>query len=86
MNHTISRRNFLKLGLLAAALPLPAFSGQLLAAPERRLGFNNLHTGEKFDLPYWIQGDYVPEALAEINRVLRDHRTDQVAAIDTDLL
>ncbi|MDQ1316097.1 MAG: hypothetical protein QG662_2206, partial [Pseudomonadota bacterium] len=41
---------------------------------------------EKFDLPYWIQGDYVPEALAEINRVLRDHRTDQVAAIDTDLL
>jgi uncharacterized protein YcbK (DUF882 family) len=53
---------------------------------ERRLGFNNLHTGEVLDQPYWIQGDYVPETLAAINRVLRDHRTNEVAAIDTGLL
>lgn len=86
MKHTISRRKFLKLGMLAAALPVPAFASQGLSAPERRLGFLNLHTGEKADLPYWIQGDYVPESLAEINRVLRDHRTGQVAAIDTQLL
>lgn len=86
MKHTISRRKFLKLGMLAAALPLPAFASQGLSVAERRLGFNNLHTGEKLDLPYWIEGDYVPETLTEINRVLRDHRTDQVAAIDTDLL
>lgn len=86
MKPPLSRRNFLKLGLLAAALPLPAFAGQRLAAGERRLGFNNLHTGETLDLPYWIEGEYVPETLAQINRVLRDHRTDQVAAIDTDLL
>jgi uncharacterized protein YcbK (DUF882 family) len=33
-----------------------------------------------------VQGDYVPESLAEINHVLRDYRTDQVAAIDTRLL
>lgn len=86
MKHTISRRKFLKLGMLAAALPLPAFASQGLSAAERRLGFSNLHTGEKLDLPYWIQGNYVPESLEEINRVLRDHRTDQVAAIDTGLL
>ncbi|MDO9219473.1 MAG: DUF882 domain-containing protein, partial [Thiobacillus sp.] len=86
MKHTINRRNFLKLGMLAAVLPLPAFASQRLPLSERRLGFNNLHTGEKLDLPYWIEGAYVPETLAEINRVLRDHRTGQVAAIDTGLL
>lgn len=87
MKHTISRRKFLKLGMLAAAvLPGSAFASQGLSAPERRLGFLNLHTGEKADLPYWIEGDYVPDSLAEINRVLRDHRTGQVAAIDTGLL
>ena len=87
MKHTISRRRFLKLGMLAAAvLPGSAFASQGLSAPERRLGFLNLHTGEKADLPYWIEGDYVPDSLAEINRVLRDHRTGEVAAIDTGLL
>ena len=86
MNPPLNRRSFLKLGLLAAALPLPAFASRGLLMPERRLNFNNLHTGETLNLPYWIEGDYVAESLAEINRVLRDHRTDQIAAIDTDLL
>jgi uncharacterized protein YcbK (DUF882 family) len=86
LKHSLNRRSFLKLGLLAAALPLPASASAWLAAPERRLSFHNLHTGENVDLPYWVQGDYVPESLAEINHVLRDHRTDQVAAIDTRLL
>ena len=86
MKQPLNRRNFLKLGLLAAALPLPAFASQGLVSPERRLSFNNLHTGETLDRPYWIEGEYVAETLAEINRVLRDHRTDQVAAIDTGLL
>lgn len=84
MKPTLSRRQFLRLGMLAATLPLPAFASRETA--ERRLGFLNLHTGEKLDLPYWIEGDYVPESLAEINRVLRDHRTGAVAAIDVQLL
>ena len=85
MKHTFNRRSFLKLGLLAPVLPLPAFAGQL-SSGERRLSLHNLHTGEKLDRPYWIEGDYVAESLADINRVLRDHRTDQVAAIDPQLL
>jgi len=86
LKHTLNRRKFLKLGMLAAALPLPAFASRGPSVAERRLSFDNLHTGEKLDLPYWIEGDYVPETLAEINHVLRDHRTGQVAAIDTGLL
>lgn len=84
MKPTLSRRRFLRLGMLAAALPLPAFASR--EAAERRLAFLNLHTGEKLDLPYWIEGDYLPASLAEINRVLRDHRTGAVAAIDIQLL
>lgn len=86
MKHRINRRSFLKLGLLAPALPLPASAGQTLSAGERRLSLHNLHTGEQVDLPYWIEGDYVAESLADINRVLRDHRTGQVAAIAPRLL
>lgn len=86
MKHTLSRRKFLKLGMLAAAMPLPASASAWLAAPERRLSFHNLHTGENVNVPYWVQGDYVPDSLAEINHVLRDFRTDQVAAMDTRLL
>lgn len=85
MKH-LSRRKFLKLGMLAAALPLPASASAWLAAPERRLSFHNLHTGENVNLPYWVQGEYVPDSLAEINHVLRDYRNDQVAAIDVRLL
>jgi uncharacterized protein YcbK (DUF882 family) len=85
MTNPFNRRQFLKLGLLAA-VPLSATAREALVAPERRLAFHNLHTGEKIDLAYRVQGSLVPESLAEINHVLRDHRTNQVAAIDTRLL
>src|SRR4030067_671638 len=51
MKNTNSRRNFLKLGMLAAALPFPAFASQGSSAAERRLGFLNLHTGGKAGPP-----------------------------------
>lgn len=85
MKHPISRRNFLKLGMLAA-LPGQALAQADLLAGERRLRFHNLHTGEKASLTYWVQGEYVAESLSEINHILRDHRNNEVAAIDPDLL
>lgn len=85
MKRTLNRRTFLKLGMLAASLPAPAMAVQG-ATGERRLRFHNLHTGETADLAYWTEGGYVAESLAEINRVLRDHRTDEMASIDTGLL
>jgi len=86
MKHTITRRNFLKLGVLAAALPVPALANGKPFAGERRLQLLNLHTGEKANLAYWVEGVYVPESLDEINRILRDHRTNEVATIDPSLL
>ena len=83
MNTKFNRRQFLKLALLTAC---PMAASAQPAETERQLGFHNLHTGEQVSIPYWIQGEYLPESLAAINHVLRDHRTNQVAAIDTHLL
>ena len=65
-------------------------SGEVLAAqagrPIRRVAFHNLHTGEVVDAVYWEQGAYVPDALSEVNHVLRDFRNGQTHTIDPRLL
>lgn len=86
MKHTINRRDFLKFGLLAATLPASAYAGSRLGNVERRLRFYNLHTEEKLDVTYWADGGYVPESIAQINRILRDHRNDEVASMAPRLL
>ncbi len=86
----LSRRSFLKLTVFAAGAGL--FPGSALAAlgdvlsPEKTLSFYNIHTQERLHSIYWRQGNYVPEALAEIHYILRDHRTGEMNAIDTRLL
>lgn len=80
------RRSFLVGGsALVASVAAPA-AAPIAATGERRLSFDQLHTGEKLDLPYWIEGAYVPEALTSINEILRDFRTSEVQAIDVRLL
>ena len=65
-----------------------AAAPQLLraSAPERALSLYNLHTTEKVKVVYWADGDYIPESLTAINRLLRDHRTGSVHEIDRRLL
>lgn len=43
-------------------------------------------TGEKLDMIYWIDGDYIKDAVSEITHFMRDWRTDQVKPIDTRTL
>ena len=52
----------------------------------RRIVLKNLHTDEALDAVYWERGAYVPDAMAEVNRVLRDYRTGEVHQIHPDLL
>jgi uncharacterized protein YcbK (DUF882 family) len=91
----LSRRNFIG-GMAALAglsvIPKPVLAAipkartGALAKPARFLAFNNLHTGEATKLVYWEKGRYIKGALSEINHVLRDHRTGDVARIDPALL
>ena len=59
-----------------AALPLGDF---------RRAAIHNLHTGEALDVVYWEQGKYVPDALAEAMRVMRDWRNGEEHVMDPRL-
>ncbi len=52
----------------------------------RALAFRNLHTEETLDAVYFDQGDYVPDALQAIDKVLRDFRTGEVHPISPRLL
>jgi uncharacterized protein YcbK (DUF882 family) len=71
--------------ILARTSPTtPAFA--LAGVQARRLAFDNLHTGETLDVAYWENGAYVPSALAAVNHVLRDHRNNEVHAIEPRLL
>jgi uncharacterized protein YcbK (DUF882 family) len=90
LQHKICRRGFLKAGALALGASIVPCT--LLGAirtpqsPERTLALYNLHTGETLKTAYWINGEYVPDALTEINHILRDFRTEEILPIDTGLL
>jgi len=49
----------------------------------RRIRMYSGRTGERIDTIYWIQGEYIGEALREINLFMRDWRTDQTKNVDT---
>jgi uncharacterized protein YcbK (DUF882 family) len=89
-HHGMSRRVFLTAGLattVACFLPFKAVASvSKVFFAERALSFYNTHTGESMKTVYWNQGTYVPEALADINYILRDYRTGSMKEIDTDLL
>jgi uncharacterized protein YcbK (DUF882 family) len=83
----MDRRAVLRLGFgVAASLAgaSPAFGRAVSSA--RTLALDNIHTGERLDATYWERGAYLPDALAAIDRILRDHRTDEVTEMDTRLL
>lgn len=82
------RRSFLKSSVaVASSLALPALARAAVAAPhERSLRFYNTHTGETLRTMFWAEGQFIPEALQDINHLLRDHRNDKVGAIDPELM
>ncbi len=86
----LSRRSFLRLGALAAACcvsPRKALANTVSSlSPERSLAFYNTHTGESLSTVYYIDGEYLPDALSKINYILRDHRNNETKAIDIHLL
>jgi len=80
----IGRRRLLA-GALGLATPSLIAGGASAAAP-RRLSLLNLHTGEKLAATYFEAGRYLPDALAALNHVLRDHRTGEAYAMAPGLL
>lgn len=83
----VTRRGLLRAFAATTLVAAPTYSnafGLLRGAGDvRRLKMRSGRTGERIDTIYWIEGDYIPEALAEVNRFMRDWRTDSVINIDT---
>lgn len=83
-----SRRMFLR--GLAATIPAAVLSspwGRLAAAVDKReLSLSHTHTHEKLSVVYYADGQLLPDSLAQINRFLRDFRTNDVHRIDPVLL
>lgn len=84
------RRRFLQLlaagSVAAAGLPEVSLAATKRNFSPRDLAFHNTHTGEKVSLTYFERGQYLTEALQEIDNVFRDHRTGDVHPIDPNLL
>jgi uncharacterized protein YcbK (DUF882 family) len=91
------RRSFLKSSaLFASVLGAPAVAraavsihpvpAPAIAPKERVLRLYNTHTGESLRSIFWAEGQFIPEALQDINKLLRDHRNNKIEAIDPQLL
>jgi len=83
----LTRRGILMAFAATAVAAAPSYSNafSLLrgGGDIRRLRMYSGRTGERLDTIYWIDGKYIPEALAEVNHFMRDWRNNQVKQIDT---
>ena len=67
------------------ALAMLGASARALTAGVRSVSLVHTHTGERIDRIYAVDERYVPEAMTELNRFLRDHYTGVVGTIDPRL-
>lgn len=83
----LSRRALLGAFAATTLVAAPTFSnasGLLRGAGDiRRIRMLSPRTGERIDTIYWIEGDYIKEAVQEISNFMRDWRLNEVKAIDT---
>ncbi len=82
----ISRRGILGAFAATAVTAAPTFSnaaGFLRGGGDiRRIRMYSGRTGETIDTIYWIEGDYIKDAVDEINKFMRDWRTNGVKNMD----
>jgi uncharacterized protein YcbK (DUF882 family) len=63
----------------------PSGETRQTVVPEARLRLYHTHTGERIDLVYRRGANYVPGAISELDRFLRDHRTGDIHHFDPRL-
>lgn len=68
---------------IVAAPTFTSAAGLLRGAGDiRRIKMTSPRTGETLDTIYWIEGDYIKDAVKEITLFMRDWRTNDVHNID----
>ncbi len=83
---SMTRRAVLGAFAATAVVASPTYTnaaGLLRGAGDiRRIKMSSARTGESIDTIYWIEGDYIRDAIKEITFFMRDWRTDDVHNID----
>jgi len=83
---SMSRRALLGAFAATAVAAAPTYSkaaGFLKGSGDiRRLKMYSARTGEKIDMIYWIEGEYIRDAVDEVSHFMRDWRNNQKMNID----
>jgi len=80
----LGRRELLVgVGAVATVAAVPAWAR---SARERLIHLSCPETGEHFDGVYWLDGQYLAEAMRRIDWLMRDFHCDAVAEIDPSLI
>lgn len=82
----ITRRALLGIFAATAVSAAPTFSkaaGFLRGGGDiRRIRMYSGRTGERIDMIYWIEGQYIKDAVREVNYFMRDWRTNDTKNMD----
>ncbi|WP_342076043.1 DUF882 domain-containing protein [Yoonia sp. SS1-5] len=82
----MTRRGLLGAFAATAVAAAPTYSnaaGFLRGAGDiRRIAMHSGRTGERIETIYWIDGDYIADAVREINIFMRDWRTGEAIQMD----
>lgn len=85
-NGTVTRRGLLRSFAATALIAAPYYAnaaGFLRGAGDiRQISMYSGRTGERINTIYWIEGEYIDDALNEVNHFMRDWRNDKVKNID----
>lgn len=83
----VTRRGILGVFAASVVVAAPTYSNafSLLrgAGDVRRIRMYSGRTGESLDTIYWLDGDYIAEAVREVSLFMRDWRNGQAVNIDT---
>jgi uncharacterized protein YcbK (DUF882 family) len=86
----LNRRALLGIFAATTIATAPTFANAFAinrgAGDIRRLRMYSGRTGERLDAIYWVDGQYIPEVITEINHFFRDWRNDRVHRIDNRTL
>ena len=85
--HGMTRRGLLGAFAATAVAAAPTYTnaaGFLRGGGDvRRISMFSGRTGERLDTIYWIEGQYIGEAITEINKFMRDWRNGKAVRMDT---
>lgn len=83
----VTRRNLCQsIGVLGGIGVCPSLMAKANSSiSHKTLNVYNIHTGENIKATIWEKGEYQAEELARLDKLMRDHRSGEIKAIERDM-